>query len=38
MRLRLGEDRFEEVQAEGQAMTFENAVAYALEHGESSPK
>ena len=38
VRLRLGEDRFEEVQAEGQAMTFENAVAYALEHGESSPK
>jgi predicted ATPase/DNA-binding XRE family transcriptional regulator/Tfp pilus assembly protein PilF len=36
VRLRLGKD-FEEVQAEGQAMTFEQAVDCALKHDEASP-
>jgi predicted ATPase/transcriptional regulator with XRE-family HTH domain len=36
-RSRLGEADFEEVRAEGRAMTFEQAVAYALEDVEPSP-
>jgi hypothetical protein len=36
-RSRLGEAHFEEVRAEGRTMTFEQAVAYALEDDEASP-
>jgi predicted ATPase/DNA-binding XRE family transcriptional regulator len=36
-RSRLGEADFEEVRAEGRAMTFEQAVAYALEEDDASP-
>ena len=36
VRLRLGEEGYEAVQAEGQTMTFERAVAYALEHDQIS--
>jgi len=37
-RSRRGEADFEEVRAEGRAMTFEQAVAYALEDDEASPE
>ncbi len=33
----LGEEAFEEVRAEGRAMTFEQAVVYALEDDAASP-
>jgi hypothetical protein len=33
----LGEEAFETAWAEGRAMTFEQAVAYALETDEASP-
>ena len=36
VRLRLGEEGYEAVQAEGQEMTFEKAVAYALKHDQIS--
>jgi tetratricopeptide (TPR) repeat protein len=36
VRLRLGEGEYEALQAEGQAMTFERAVAYALKHDQAS--
>jgi len=36
VRLRLGKEGYEAVQAEGQTMTFERAVAYALEHDQIS--
>jgi hypothetical protein len=38
VRAQLGESAFEEARAEGQAMTFEQAVAYALEDDEASPE
>jgi tetratricopeptide (TPR) repeat protein len=38
IRSRLGEAAFEAAQAEGRLMTFEQAVAYALEYGEASPE
>jgi non-specific serine/threonine protein kinase len=34
----LGDAAFEEARAEGRAMTFEQAVAYALEEDETSPE
>ena len=37
MRSRLGEEGFEEAWTEGRAMTFEQAVAYALEEGNGTP-
>jgi predicted ATPase/DNA-binding XRE family transcriptional regulator len=37
VRSQLGEKAFEEVRAEGRAMTFEQAVAYALEDDAASP-
>jgi predicted ATPase/DNA-binding XRE family transcriptional regulator len=37
VRSQLGEEAFEEVRAEGRAMTFEQAVAYALEDDAASP-
>ena len=37
VRSRLGEEGFEEARAEGHAMTFEQAVEYALEREEASP-
>jgi hypothetical protein len=37
VRSRLGEEAFEEARAQGRAMTFEQAVAYALEDDEASP-
>ena len=37
VRSRLGEEGFEEARAEGRAMTFEQAVAYALEGDKASP-
>jgi hypothetical protein len=33
----LGEEGFEEAWAQGRAMTFEQAVEYALERGEAPP-
>jgi len=36
VRSQLGESAFEEAWAEGQAMTFEQAVAYALEEGNDT--
>jgi hypothetical protein len=33
----LGEATFEEVRAEGRAMTFEQAVAYGIEGEDASP-
>lgn len=38
VRAQLGEEDFEEARAEGQAMTFEQAVAYALEDDKASPE
>jgi tetratricopeptide (TPR) repeat protein len=38
VRSQLGEEAFEEARAEGWAMTFEQAVAYALEEDEISPE
>ena len=38
VRSRLGEEGFEAVRAEGRAMTFEHAVAYALDGDEASPE
>ena len=38
VRSRLGEEGFEEARAEGRAMTFEQAVEYALEGDEASPE
>jgi predicted ATPase/DNA-binding XRE family transcriptional regulator len=37
VRSRLGEEAFEEARSEGQAMSFEQAVAYALETDKASP-
>jgi hypothetical protein len=37
VRSRLGESAFEEARAEGQVMSFEKAVAYALKAEEASP-
>ena len=37
VRSRLGESAFEKARAEGQAMTFEQAVAYALNAEEAPP-
>jgi hypothetical protein len=37
VRSRLGEEAFEKARSEGQAMSFERAVAYALETDEASP-
>ena len=36
VRSQLGEEGFEEAWAEGQAMTFEQAVAYALKKGNET--
>jgi predicted ATPase/DNA-binding XRE family transcriptional regulator len=38
LRTRLDEESFERLRAEGQAMTFEQAVAYALEDDEARPQ
>ena len=37
VRSRLGEEAFEEAREQGRSMTFEQAVAYALEDEEASP-
>jgi hypothetical protein len=37
-RTQLGEEAFEEARAEGRAMTFEQAVEYALEIDEAHPR